>query len=179
MRASSPGNPYRDERGRFASANAHATKVINSDEHYQNKTKQREQEVRKFKTKAHQKPSKEFHKNKVRKIDDFSIKRMSKHVKKDRKERTDFALNLISEENATIKDRFLIERPDGREEIHIMYSNAIIKVAAPDGTWVTTLIARPYQVKRYYSAMGESAPKEMLDAAVDHTVKKYFLVGLK
>lgn len=49
MRVSSRGNPYHDEKGRFASADSHKIKVINSDEYYRERTEERYEEQRRSK----------------------------------------------------------------------------------------------------------------------------------
>ena len=59
-------------------------------------------------------------------------------------------------------------------EYHILTSNGLIEILnALTYRHITTLIARPGQIKRYYDAINESPPVELMELAYEHQMKGY------
>ena len=67
-------------------------------------------------------------------------------------------------------DRFLVDRKhrDGKE-IHELSDTGIVTIYnSTSKKMVTRLIATPRQIRRYYEAIGEVAPKKLLAIAAKH-----------
>lgn len=57
-------------------------------------------------------------------------------------------------------------------EIHKISNTGIVTIYNErTGKLITKIIARPGQIKRYWE--GEKAPKELIEIAYEHTMKKY------
>lgn len=95
------------------------------------------------------------------------------HYRNDRKSREDFIRDEIG--YGEIIEHFYWDRghPDG-PEIHVLTSTGIILVYNEiTNRLVTTLIARPRQIQRYYEKEGREAPPELLALAKGHQEKGY------
>lgn len=90
------------------------------------------------------------------------------HFKEDRKARHEFIKSNIG--YGTIKDLFLVDK--GHEkglELHAITDTGIIKIYNRNSLkWVTMLIARPQQIKRYYLEMHREIPKDIVNKAYKH-----------
>lgn len=98
---------------------------------------------------------------------------VSEHYKENRYTRESLISDVIGEGN--VVDSFVVDRghPNG-PEIHSVTDTGIIVVHNQrTGKMVTKLIARPGQVKRYYSAEGRNAPQDILAIAKEHLKKGY------
>lgn len=87
----------------------------------------------------------------------------------------DRTYRLLNAENGIgeVETGFLADKhhAHGIEE-HIITTEAFIIVRNHrTGRFVTPLVARPGQIKRYYRALGKTAPKWLLDKAYHNTVE--------
>lgn len=103
--------------------------------------------------------------------DEVSMKKYTKvtiHFRRDRKERHEFIIGNIG--YGETKKVFLVDR--GHEnglELHEVTTTGIVRIYnAQSKKWVTMLIAQPYQITRYYDALGLKAPAEVLKLASMH-----------
>jgi len=100
-----------------------------------------------------------------------NLKNSSKHASFYRENRLSKALELNNRSKAI--STFVVDRNhrDG-QEFHVITENAIVFIFnkrkyeqhSPD-CFITVLIARPGQIKRYYDAIGRTAPEDVLNAA--------------
>lgn len=70
---------------------------------------------------------------------------------------------------------FILDKghPDG-PEIHTLTNTGIVIVRnALTDKLITTLIARPTQIHRYYNSVGEQAPDYIIEIAIKHTLAGY------
>ncbi|MGL5646846.1 MAG: hypothetical protein ACRDDY_03260 [Clostridium sp.] len=84
---------------------------------------------------------------------------ITKHYSEREKDR-----NVKAKKNK-IHDMFIVEK-DSIIQLHIILTDATIVIADLEhGTVVTTLNARAQQIKRYYKAINDFAPKFLLESA--------------
>lgn len=97
----------------------------------------------------------------------------SRHIKKDRRERTKVIENLMRAEKAEIANSFRVDNGHKNgAEIHVIYSNAVIRIYNEEtNKHITDLIARPGQVRRYFIATGKSTPQGIIAFAKEHEKK--------
>lgn len=89
---------------------------------------------------------------------------VSKHYKTNRSDRERFIAEQLGG-YGKIVDSFLVDKghPKGKE-IHQITDKGIIKIYnANSGVFITSLIARVGQIKRYYKLSGREPPKEYKD----------------
>ena len=97
----------------------------------------------------------------------------SVHYNTERQERHTFIKEQIGEGN--IIDSFVVDRghPDG-PEIHSVTDTALIIIHNQrTNKLVTTLIARPEQLRRLYRAEDRSVPRSVLSLAYKHNIIRY------
>lgn len=109
----------------------------------------------------------------ITRVESHEITCMTLHANADRINRIRFAESLILNENGTEYDTFEVIDDRNGYQIHTLYSNGVVKVSNRNGKLVTVLIARPGQIIRYYKAIGEYAPEEILSVARRHANKGY------
>lgn len=95
----------------------------------------------------------------------------SKHYREDRQRREQI-INIIG--MGEVVDRFVVDRGHRNgAEIHEIRSTGIIVIYNErTGKMITKLIARVGQIKRYYEA--GKAPKNLIEKAIDNTVKNHY-----
>ena len=90
----------------------------------------------------------------------------SKHYDNDGKQR-EAAIKRIGGDGIDFQE-FIVNH-EGREQIHVVTTNAIIKVIDPyTKKLVTKLIARPGQIRRYYRDSWLKMPYDIIDKAREH-----------
>ena len=100
-------------------------------------------------------------------------KHKTRHYNCERVERERFIEQTIG--YGDVVDQFFWDKGhrDG-PEIHVITSTGIIMIYnALSKKLVTTLIARPAQIQRYYEKEGRAAPPELLALALEHQQKGY------
>ena len=101
-----------------------------------------------------------------------NMDRTTFHFSRDRQDRE--ALIRQIGEGKVIKTVVIDKGHPNGPEIHKITDNAIVLIYNQrTGKLITKLIARPGQIKRYYTN-GERAPKKVLDIAFEHSTKGYF-----
>lgn len=104
----------------------------------------------------------------------FAPAEETKHYKKDRKGRSNLAAELIEKEHGEVADVFLTYCEKNGANIAVIYTNAVIRLYNPfTKRHITDLIARPGQIKRYYTAVFEKPPISIMDYAFRHQEKGY------
>jgi len=95
----------------------------------------------------------------------------SKHYTEDRQER-ERQIEAIGQGN--VVDRFVVDRGHKNgPEIHELTDTGIIVIYNQrTGKLITKLIARPGQIRRYYT--DGKAPKNLIQKAIDNTVKNCY-----
>lgn len=91
-------------------------------------------------------------------------KMVSKHYKTKRSNREKFIVEQLGGYGKVV-DSFIVDtgHPKGKE-IHQITDNGIIKIYnANSGVFITSLIARVGQIKRYYKLFNREPPKEYKD----------------
>ena len=75
-------------------------------------------------------------------------------------------------------ESFAVDRGHSNgSEIHILTSTGLIAIYNRKTLKLcTVLIARPYQITRYYNKLGRDAPQYLVDIAYEHKKKGYNLV---
>lgn len=100
------------------------------------------------------------------------MNRATFHFSRDRQDRE--ALIRQIGEGKVIKTVIIDKGHPNGPEIHKVTDNAIVLIYNQrTGKLITKLIARPGQIKRYYTN-GERAPKKVLNIAFEHSTKGYF-----
>ena len=97
----------------------------------------------------------------------------STHYRNDRQNRKAFIDEAIGAGN--VIDSFIVDRghPDGAE-IHSVTDTAVIFIYNQHThKFITSLIARPEQIRRLYRAVGKEVPKKILSLAYKHNIKRY------
>ena len=97
----------------------------------------------------------------------------TRHCSRDRAARERFIKETIGYGEPV--DTFYWDRghPDGPEN-HVITSTALIRIYnIISKKLITTLIARPAQIQRYYDREGRAAPPELLALALEHQQKGY------
>ena len=95
------------------------------------------------------------------------------HYKNERSSREKFIRDVIGYGNVIEKFYWDRGHKDG-PEIHCITDTGIIIIYnAITNRLVTTLIARPAQINRYYEKEGRVAPQSLLDLAAEHQEKGY------
>ena len=97
----------------------------------------------------------------------------TRHYKNERHTREEFIRDEIG--YGEVLETFYWDRghPDGPEN-HVITSTGIIFIYnAITNRLVTTLIARPRQIQRYYEREGREAPPELIALAKEHQEKGY------
>jgi hypothetical protein len=98
---------------------------------------------------------------------------ISAHYMTDRRTRQSFINENIGAGN--VVDSFIVDRghPDGAE-IHDVTDTAVILIYNQNShKFITSLIARPEQIRRLYRAVGKEVPKKILSLAYKHNIKRY------
>lgn len=88
----------------------------------------------------------------------------SKHYLNERGARQD-AINALGEGEPVRSFEWAY---NGEKQRHTLTSTGIIIVYNPAGKLITKLIARPGQINRYYKAIGEKPPRELMKLAGQH-----------
>lgn len=97
----------------------------------------------------------------------------TRHYQKERSTREQLIQDVIGYGN--VVDKFYWDKghKDG-PEIHCITDTGIIIIYnAITERLVTTLIARPMQIERYYKKEGRTAPQAIIDLAAEHQKKGY------
>lgn len=94
---------------------------------------------------------------------------MSKHYKDERRKREKLVNRYLNGDGKVI-DSFIVDRghPKGLERHDITDNGLILVYNATSNKFVTKLIARPHQIKRYYADVGREPPSEILVLAKFH-----------
>ena len=95
----------------------------------------------------------------------------SKHYSNDRQNR-ERIINTIG--IGKVVDSFIVDRnhPNGAERHEITDTGIIVIYNNRTNKMITKLIARPGQIRRYYK--DGKAPKNLIDKAIDNTVKNHY-----
>lgn len=98
----------------------------------------------------------------------------NKHYQNDRNKRERIIRNRINGDGDVI-DSFIVDKghKDGLEIHNITNTGLIIIYNKESGKLITKLIARPAQIKRYYSESNRKPPKWLLDLAQWHYIMGY------
>lgn len=106
----------------------------------------------------------------------FDLRRATSHMREaEHLRRFKLAYSLCKVEKARPLRGFEWDRGhENGAEIHWVMDNGVIFVVNKrTGKFVTVLIGRPAQVKRYYEAIGEQAPRDTLAKAKQHEERGY------
>lgn len=115
--------------------------------------------------------------NKIKSIEkmyrrEYNDGNMTAHADEERQYRITLANRLIHNENATLADTFKVDKGHRNGlEIHNVYTNGVVKIYNLNThRLITTLIARPTQITRYYEACGiiNTIPNEIINKCMEH-----------
>ncbi len=95
------------------------------------------------------------------------------HYANDRQAREQLIRDVIGQGNRVARFRWDRGHKNGAE-IHEISDTGIITIYNErTGKLITKLIAQPYQIERYYKAVGKVAPEDILKLAYEHKRLRY------
>lgn len=105
---------------------------------------------------------------------DFDINNKTLHAR-ERGSRSDFIARMSKGSDVRLDRMFIVDKGHRNGlEVHAVYSNAVINIFnLNDKKYITSLIGRPGQIRRYYNDIGERPPREILDMAYDNYNRGY------